>query len=363
MSQVETLNGPKNTSELGFTLMHEHIFTHPEGLIQAFPTVWDEEKEIRNAQTKLKDLHKQGVDTIVDATILGLGRNIPLLLKLGHDSPVNIIVATGVYHWFDRNMNWLQFAKPGQTVYGNEHIDTIAALFLRDVQVGIQGTSVKAAIIKATSDTEGITPTLELYLRAAARAHRKTGRPIYTHSSSYTCEPVSGSGEAIPAEETAPGQFTCPEGYKKQGLRQLDILESEGVDLSRVVIGHAGDCEDIAYLTEMMDRGSLIGMDRFGLESPHPGYLATEKRIAALATLCKMGYADKMVLSHDGCFCETVIPIEYVVAEGNPDVNDLFFIIRDVIPALGKAGVSEDQITQMTQENPRRFFENTTAYC
>jgi phosphotriesterase-related protein len=135
----------------------------------------------------------------------------------------------------------------------------MADAFVHDIEEGIQGTQVRAAVIKCATDAPGVTPGVEKVLRASARAHLRTGVPITTHTQAST----------------------------KRGLEQQDIFAAEGVDLSRVIIGHSGDSEDLDYLTTLVDRGSYIGMDRFGLE----GILSTEKRVAVIARLCEMGYA------------------------------------------------------------------------
>jgi phosphotriesterase-related protein len=97
-------------------------------------------------------------------------------------------------------------------------------------------------------------------------------------------------------------------------------------------------------------------MDRFGLDQ----FLPQEKRVATIARLCEMGHADKMVLSHDAsCYFdwapEQLIPL--VVP------NWHFNYIPDtVISDLKAAGVTDDQVRQMTVENPRRIFERQGSY-
>jgi phosphotriesterase-related protein len=204
----------------------------------------------------------------------------------------------------------------------------MAELFVRDISEGIQGTSVKAAILKCATDSAGVTDGVEKVLRAVARAHRRTGVPISTHTH-------------------AP---------KKRGLEQQDIFEQEGVDLGRVVIGHCGDSEDIDYLEALLRRGSLIGMDRFGVDV----YLTTEKRVATIAKLCERGHAGRMVLAHDASCLIDWFPEEALRAT-LPNWHFLH-ITNDVIPALRQAGVSEEQVRQMTVENPRRLFEQQGAY-
>jgi phosphotriesterase-related protein len=140
------------------------------------------------------------------------------------------------------------------------------------------------------------------------------------------------------------------------GTVQQDIFASEGVDLGRVVIGHSGDSTDLDYLKRLIDRGSYIGMDRFGIDA----ILPTDKRVATIAALCREGYANRMVLSHDAsCFSDARDPEEVQRQWPNWHYNH---IPDDVLPALREAGVSDSQIDQMMRQNPRDIFEKTGAY-
>ena len=287
MPQVETLRGPIDTAELGFSLMHEHVFVLSEGVAQNFPSVWNEEEEIISAREKLAELPEIGVDTIVDLTVWGLGRD-----------------------------------------FQNRDADAMAGLFVKDITDGIQGTDVKAAILKCATDEPGVTPGVEKVLQAVARAHRRTGVPISTHTHSGT----------------------------KRGLEQQAIFEQVGVDLSRVVIGHSGDTEDVDYLEELLKRGSYIGMDRFGIDV----MLSFEKRVAIVAKMCERGHADRMVLAHDAACYIDWYPAE--ILRQTVPIWHYRHISEDVLPALRAAGVSDEQIQQMTVENPRRIFEAQGAY-
>ncbi len=317
MPQVETLRGPIDTGQLGFTLMHEHVFVLSEGVPRAFPSVWDEAEQVASARAKLREAFEAGVETMVDLTVLGLGRDLPLLQRVAGDLPINLVVATGLYT-YDEAPRYFQMRDE----------EALTDLFVGDITEGIQGTGVKAAILKCATDEPGVTPGVEKVLRAVARAHRRTGVPISTH--------------------THPGT--------KRGLEQQRIFEEEGVDLSRVVIGHSGDTEDLDYLQQLMKRGSTIGMDRFGIDI----YLTTEKRVGVIAKLCELGYAGQMVLAHDAsCY------IDWFPEEGiRAAVPNWHFrhISQDALPALRAAGVSDEQVRQMTIDNPRRIFERQGSY-
>lgn len=316
MPTVNTVSGPIDTSDLGFTLMHEHIMVQSPGVKENFP-VFDRGAEIERAAQKLKDAMSRGVKTFVDLTV-GDWRDIPFVKEAVARSGAQVIVATGLYwevaHFFR--------AQSGRSV------EFIADLFVRDITDGIMNTGVQAGIIKCAADEPGVTHDVERVLRAAAKAHRATGVPISTHTHAAS----------------------------QVGLKQQDIFESEGVDLSRTVIGHSGDSEDIGYLTKLMERGSYIGMDRFGIDL----FLPTDRRVATVAKLCEMGHADQMVLSHDAaCYIDWVDPDLLPRALPNWHFNH---VPDDVIPALKGAGVTEQQITTMTVDNPRRIFEKQGAY-
>ena len=319
MPQVETLRGPVDTAQLGFTLMHEHVFVLSEGVPQSFPSVWNEEQELVSAREALRELAGLGVQTIVDLTVLGLGRDIPRLQRAVGDVPLNVIVATGLYAYSDDEL---------PRYFRIRDADAMADLFVHDIAEGIQGTGVRAAILKCATDEPGVTAGVEKVLRAVARAHRRTGAPISTHTHAAT----------------------------KRGLDQQAIFEQEGVDLSRVIIGHSGDTEDLDYLQALLKRGSYIGMDRFGIDI----YLSTEKRVATIARLCELGYAGQMVLSHDASCYIDWYPQELI--RGTVPNWHFRHISQDVLPALRSAGVSEEQVQQMTVENPRRLFEHSGPY-
>jgi phosphotriesterase-related protein len=315
MATVNTVTGPVNTSDLGFTLMHEHVAVKSPGVVENFPSVWDRTEEIERAVTRLRDVAARGVKTIVDVTTADLGRDIYFVAEVGRRSGMQIVVATGLCYDLPR-------------YFHSRSADVMAELFLKEINEGIAGTQIKAGVIKCATDEAGATGQVEKVLRACACVHRATGVPITTHT-------------------FAAGQT---------GTVQQDIFESEGVDLSRVIIGHSGDSKDIDYLLRLIGRGSYIGMDRFGLDM----FLPTPDRIATIAQLCKMGHADRMVLSHDAnsymdWFERSLLEMT------TPDWH-YNFIPDSVIPALLESGVTEDEIRQMMVENPRRIFECQESY-
>ncbi|MFL6214623.1 MAG: phosphotriesterase [Blastocatellia bacterium] len=325
MAQTHTARGPIDTHALGVTLMHEHVFVLSTEIMQNYPEGWgDEEKRVGDAIARLNELKVRGVDTIVDLTVIGLGRYIPRIERVARATDLNIIVATGVYTYNDVPM-YFHFQGPGTELGGPEFM---ADMFVRDITEGIAGTGVKAAILKCATDQQGVTPGVERVLRAVATAHRQTGVPISTHTHAHT----------------------------ERGLEQQHIFEEEGVDLSRVIIGHSGDTTDIDYLEKLIARGSYIGMDRFGIDV----LLPFEDRVNTVAQLCERGHADRMVLSHDAACFNDWLP-EAALPQALPNWHYLH-IHNDVIPALKARGVTDEQLQLMLVGNPRKIFERQGAY-
>ena len=325
MTQVQSVRGPIDSAQLGTTLMHEHVFVLDTEILQNYPEEWgDEERRIADAVSRLNELHARGVDTVVDLTVLGLGRYIPRIQRIAQQTALQIIVATGIYTYHDVPF-YFHLRGPGTALGGPE---LIADMFVRDIEHGIADTGVKAGVLKCATDEPGVTRDIERVLRATAQAHRRTGVPISTHT----------------------------HARKRVGLEQQRIFLDEGVDLSRVVIGHSGDTTELDYLETLIGNGSYLGMDRFGIDT----ILSFEDRVHTVAQMCQRGHARRMVLSHDAaCFMhwlpERALPVIL------PRWHYLH-IHNDVIPALKQKGVTDDQLKEMLVENPRRIFEKQGPY-
>jgi len=318
MPQVQTVRGAIDSGNLGTTLMHEHVFVLDTEIVQNYPEDWGaEENRVADAVTRLNELKSRGVDTIVDLTVIGLGRYIPRIKQIAQQTQINIIVATGIYTYHDAPL-YFHFRGP----------ELIVDMFVRDITEGIADTGVKAGILKCATDEPGVTKDVERILRATAQAHRKTGVPISTHT----------------------------HAGRRVGLNQQRIFREEGVDLARVIIGHSGDTTDLGYLEELIRNGSYIGMDRFGIDT----ILSFEDRVNTVASMCQRGHAGKMVLSHDAACYNHWLP-ERPLPVMLPRWNYLH-IHNDVIPALKQKGVTDEQLHTMLVGNPRRIFEQQGGY-
>jgi len=272
----------------------------------------------------MNELYSRGVHSVVDLTVVGLGRYIPRIERVAAQTKLNIVVATGIYTYNDVPF-YFHFRGPGTSFDGPE---VMVDMFVKDIREGIAGTNAKAGILKCCTDQPGLTPGVERVLRAVAQAHRKTGVPISTHTHAHT----------------------------KRGLEQQRVFREEGVDLSRVIIGHSGDTTDIDYLEELIANGSYIGMDRFGIDV----ILSFEDRVKTVARMCERGHAGKMVLSHDAACFNDWLP-ERDLPAALPRWHFLH-IHNDVIPALKQQGVTDQQIETMLVHNPRRIFEQQGTY-
>jgi len=307
MAKVNGVLGPIEAEDLGFTLMHEHIMIANWSMRQAFADWIDTDAHVVKATGEVRSAQDLGVRTIVDLTPINLGRDVNVIREVADRAQAQIIAATGFYF---HDEPWL----------AGWEVDRLVEYLMRDVEVGIQGTDSKAGIIKAATAEAGVTPINRKTLQVAARLQKASGLPISTH--------------------------TTP--HDRNGLDQQDVFEEEGVDLSRVVIGHCGDTTDLDYLETILRRGSTIGMDRFGLEM----ILPMQQRVVTIAELCQRGWSDRMVLSHDACCHIDFFP----PGTPYPPKWNYRHICEDVVPALRKEGVSEEHIRQMTVDTPRRIL-------
>lgn len=325
MVDVQTVLGPVDAADLGFTLMHEHLFLRSENTQDQWPHLEDLDARADEVAGKVSQAGSRGVRTIVDVTTPNMARDIPHLRRIAEQTDVNVICATGLHPLLPIPF-FLKYEAPHHRI----DPDRIAELFVRDLEIGYGDTGIRAGIIKTGTD-----PILdaqnEAVLRAAARAQRQTGAIITTH--------------------------TKPKN--KVGLTEQDVFAKEGIDLERVIIGHSGDSTDLAYLCAMCERGSYLGMDRFGLDAPGWFRLTIEQRVDVVVEMCRRGYAERMVLSHDSMsWCDFLSDEDQ--AELMPR-SRLTTVSDEVIPLL-RERISEDEIHLMTVGNPRRLFENTRPY-
>ena len=325
MTTIQTARGPIDSSALGRTLIHEHVFLMDMEYTVNYRPDFFTPATIDAAIARLNVLCDIGIDSIIDLTVLGLGRHVPSLIAVSEKAKVNIVLSTGLYT-FDALPGPFQFHGPGLMCDAPE---PLVDLFVRDITEGMGGTAIKAGMLKCAIDKPGLTPGVERVMRAVAQANRATATPITVH--------------------TAPQQLT--------GIEVQRVLSEEGVNLADVIIGHCGDTTDLDYLARLADKGSTLGMDRFGLDFG----VTTQQRVDTIAAMVRMGYGAQLTLSHDCCICwSDYFPSMDDYARVMPN-HQPRHIHDDVLPMLREAGVGEAEIEAMFVANPRRVFESAAA--
>ena len=180
----------------------------------------------------------------------------------------------------------------------------------------------KAAFLKCAVERHGLIGDVPRILEAVAIAAVETGAPVMVHTNAVA----------------------------QTGLPALETLTGLGVDPHRIVIAHAGDSNDLAYLRAIGDTGAALGFDRFNI----PHFNPDEKRIETLVALLAEGYGDRIHLGHDAaCFMDFMT--------GDPNFADekptYLHLSTTVLPALLGLGVTQEQLDQLLIANPRDFFD------
>ena len=317
--RVETVQGSIEVAKLGFTLSHEHVAAASAGMWQAWPEFFGGRTQfIKVAVDQLRQAKDEGVDTLVDVSTIDLGRDIRLLEEVSRKSGMQIVACTG--HWLD----------PSRSMQART-VEELADFFVREIQRGIEGTDIKAGIIKVGTGNM-VDAFGEKALRAAARASKTTGVPITTHS---------------------PGQ-------DRIGLKHAEIFESEGLAPGKACIGHT-DNSPADYQLALIKRGYHLGMDQVPRGGPPAGTpgnnaLGWDQRYAQIKALIDAGYAERIQIGNDHSIGMSLQPTANEKGRLAQNPDGVLFVTRKAIPALKAAGVSEQAIRTMMVDGPRKFF-------
>lgn len=314
--KLNTINGTIDTSEMGTTLMHEHIFVLNSSFSHAFSDWCDKEAAAQEFAKKMQRLKKYGLRTIVEATPINHGRDVQALRRAAELSGINILATTGMY--FDETP-WMHLGVSPEY---------LSQFYIRDITEGMEGTDSRAAVVKCATDQPfGLTESNKAMITAAGITSLQTGVPIITHANAQ-------------------------EHY---GIAQADILIKMGVPAHRIYIGHVFSANDLNYAEELLEKGVYIGCDQIGF----PSLNSYENLAAMIAYLYKKGYENQIFLSHDSAaisdFGVCMTPLAR--SEQNPLVGDYSQVFEVFPQLLEKAGVPEKKIHKMLTENPQRYFE------
>lgn len=318
---VETVTGPIDTGQLGTTLMHEHLVIGFSGWEADTMRPGPKRAEmIATCVGRIGELQARGVRSLLDPCPNDLGRDVELAAEVASKTGLHIVCATGLYTEQQGGRGyWHQRSLFGPVV------ETMAELFVHELTVGIGETGIKAGVIKIAAGANQITDYERSVLHAAAIASNATGAPITTHTDQGTM------GDAQQAE-----------------------LVALGVPPHRIIIGHSCGTDDHAYHMKIVDGGSYVGFDRFGINVLFPD----DKRVASLLALLRRHKERQIVLSHDSVWCWRGEPVPQAVATALDDgiVFNPTHLHDHVIPRLLEAGVTRAQIDTMLIDNPRRYF-------
>jgi predicted metal-dependent phosphotriesterase family hydrolase len=308
MARVMTVSGPIPPEKLGFTLPHEHTgiaLWHVDRRWDYWELTPDDDLIVE----ELRDYRRRGGASIVDLTLDGVGRDPHRLRSLASSTGLNIIMGTGWY----RGAHY-----PAEALVERRSVDELAAAIIDEFEHGVAGSGIRPGIIgEIGTDKPWVSALEERVHRAAARAAKATGMAITTH------------GVQSPV-----------------GLAQLRIFTEEGIDPSRVVIGHADSYPNIDFYLEVIDAGANLQFDflghRFGIEE------ALEPRlIEIIVELLERGFAPQLLLSQDVCHNRQL------KAYGG---FGYVYLQQHFLPSLRTAAVGEGEIRQMTVDNPARIL-------
>jgi phosphotriesterase-related protein len=306
--QIQTVQGPVAIEALGLVLPHEHLFTDLRGPLAPGYARAAPEAVARVMGPFLAAAHAAGVTAFVECSTVGVGRNIAVLRHLADITPIHIVAPTGVYRE--------AFVPP--SIRGMS-IEEMAELWVRDLTEGIEGTDVCAGFIKISASDGGPTILEERILKAAALASQQTGAAVASH--------------------TANGAIA---------RREMEILESAGLNLGRFIWVHANLEADTAIHLEAAQRGAYVEFDAVGAE-----WQSQTAMIEYTLALIEAGYAEKILLSHDAGWYDPSQP------GGQPEeggIRGFTALVDDYLPALRARGVTYDLAHLLTVANPARAF-------
>jgi predicted metal-dependent phosphotriesterase family hydrolase len=309
VAYVQTVLGRIDPSDLGVTLPHEHT----QCALWHIENRWDYFQLARDEPVILAELERfraAGGRSLVDLTLPGIGRDPAWLAGIARASGLHIVMGSG----------WYRTAYyPPEALIDRRSVDDLADELVREAEEGVGDTGVRPGIIgEIGTDKPWVSAAEERVHRAAARAARRTGRSITTHS---VLSPV--------------------------GLAQLQVFEEEGLDPRRVVIGHSDSYPVLDHYLEIIRRGASIEFDFLGMPFTAVERHGEGRIVDLLQELLSRGHADRLLLSQDVC---NDAQLSRYGGHGYTYLAERF------LPRLRQAGVSDAEIDTMTIANPRRLL-------
>lgn len=306
---VQTVTGPVDAAALGVTLGHEHVVLDGWEMFRTYDAILDDE---RLAIEELRALREAGGETVVDCTTMGIGRDPAALRRISEATAVRIVMGAG---WYRRAV---------YPPYVRElDADELAERLVTELTVGADGTDVRAGFIgEIGTERYGIAAAEERVFRAAARAQRRTGVAIWTHT--------TNGGDLA--------------------LEQVELLASEGVPVERIVVSHVGDRVGFGMLGTLAATGAGLCIDNIGYTGD--GYPPDDVRVRNVLRLLDAGFGEQILLSGDTC------TRSMLRAYGGPGYSR---VLDTFAPMLRDHGVDELTIRRMLVDTPARVLSTAAV--
>jgi predicted metal-dependent phosphotriesterase family hydrolase len=309
MPHVMTVRGPVDPASIGFTLPHEHT----QVALWQVAGRWDYWELTRDEPLILEELRlfrEAGGTALADLTLPGIGRDPAWLVRIARASGLHVVMGGGWY----RGPYY-----PPEALIDRRSTDALAEELVGEATTGVGDTGVRIGILgEIGTDKPWVAPVEERVFRAVARASRRTGLAISTHAAQ------SGVGAA-----------------------QLTILEEEGADPGRIVIGHSDSYPHLDHYLDLIGRGASIEFDFLGMSFEPTEKHGEGRTVELLLELLHRGHGDRILLSQDVCHNSQLRRYEG---------NGYTYLQTTFLPRLRGAGVSDAEIDRMTIENPRRIL-------
>jgi phosphotriesterase-related protein len=300
---IRTILRDVNPADIdGSILIHEHLsLGGTDWGIERPATKWYEDVDL--IASEVAACIPDGVRCIVDMGTSDLGRKIDSLRTIATRSKMHIVAGGGLHAKSDYPPGTLR-----------KTADQIADDFQR------LATAERWGVIgeMGTGTDVPMDSNERTALIAAAKLHQRTGLAIVTHVS---------------------------DGCVRCALDQLELFESAGVSLDRVVIGHLNDIKEQPTVAPMTiaKRGAYVGFDHSG----KPNDPRAEEYVTTIRTLLDAGLANRICLSSDFASERSLRK------KGGPGID---VTITDFVPRLRRAGVDEATLRMILIENPRRVL-------
>ena len=339
VGKVQTVLGPIEPKELGFTLMHEHLVSDFSCLFRE--PVKASDKKIAYQPVHIKNLSwirfnpmnnldnlrllnkdeiinelmlfkEVGGKSVVECTPYGLGRNPSGLTQIAQATNINIIMGSG-YYFYGRHYPFLE----------QRSAEEIAEKIERDIIMGVGNTKVCSGIIGEIACSWPLQEVEKKLLKAASIAQQHTGAPLSIHPG---------------ANERAPFEI-------------IKILEQEGADITRTIMDHMGrTILSDTTLLKLAKTGCYMEYDHFGrayyVFKPYKCENDAD-RIWHIIKLIEKGFIDKILISRD-----VYKKIDLVSYGGGGYAS----ILTSIVPKLLDYGISQESIEKITIDNPKRIL-------